>query len=69
MSRAAASARKYRRAGGAVPYGGRLHPGGGPDHVGLRVRSFSAVSQPFLGQSRNFVHFGRGTAQKRLRNG
>ena len=40
-----------------------------PDNVGLRVRSVSAVSQPFLGQTQNFVHFSRGTAQKRLRNG
>ena len=69
MSRAAASARKYRRAGGAIAHGGRIHPGGVPDNVGLRVRSVLAVSQPFLGLTRNFVHFGRETAQKRLSNG
>jgi hypothetical protein len=50
-SRAATSARKYRRAGGAIAHAGRIHPGGGADHVGLHVRSVSAVSQPFLGQT------------------
>jgi hypothetical protein len=68
-SRAAASAQKYRRASGTIAHGGRIHPSRGPDYVGLRVRSLSAVSQPFMGQIPKFVHFGRETAQKRLRNG
>jgi hypothetical protein len=40
-----------------------------PDHAGLRVRSVSAVSQPFLGQTRNFIHLSRNgseTAEERL---